>query len=309
MKKTPVVDGAIVFCDGGTALAELLVTCSPQKMITGKFAATEEDKTIKPPCFGKCKITDSGCQPDLGVWHDVTDNVQYKGKNALNIQSTINCGRGGTVRFITDGQKSRNQKASETEMNNALAHLKKEFSFQVTSQKRDITSSARAMSNLAKAHLNTQKAYEEFFCQILESDDLCHQLIADFYGVSEDISLLPNEREAFTKKYGNAPYAQKMFDHILNNPLESEAERIAFFENELLNAVKQGYKVSDHIAGTAVDVIPIEGEEGKKIIQAFKNEGFSFKDETNTVSNKHWHFSYKGEKKQKSSGKTVHKKK
>jgi muramidase (phage lysozyme) len=117
-----VVHGATCVCDQAevpTKTAKIQVTSHKQLVINdedGKFAVTEDDKTLDPPAmtFGKCKLKPSNsgnlpCAPVLnGKWEKTYEKNTVKGKTLVTEISTLHCSEksGGTITIKKHGQKN-----------------------------------------------------------------------------------------------------------------------------------------------------------------------------------------------------------
>lgn len=113
-----VVHGATCVCNKAediTKEAKIEVTSHKKLVINdsdGKFAVTEDDKTISPPTatYGKCTLKPSSsgnmpCAPAFGPkWDKTYDKKIVSGKTVLTEISTLQCTVGGTISIKKHGQ-------------------------------------------------------------------------------------------------------------------------------------------------------------------------------------------------------------
>ncbi|WP_157496657.1 DUF4280 domain-containing protein, partial [Flavobacterium gelidilacus] len=114
-----VVHGGTCVCDKAevpTKEAEIVVTKNTKLLINSddkKFAATEEDTTMKPPAatFGKCTLKPSSsgnlpCAPSfMPKWEKAYDKKTVDGKKILTQLSTLQCTIGGKITIKKHGQE------------------------------------------------------------------------------------------------------------------------------------------------------------------------------------------------------------
>ncbi|MFD2907370.1 DUF4280 domain-containing protein [Flavobacterium ardleyense] len=114
-----VVHGGTCVCDKAevpTTEAEIIVTKNKKLLINSddkKFAATEEDTTMKPSTatFGKCTLKPSSsgnlpCAPAfLPKWEKAYDKKTVDGKKILTELSTLQCTIGGKISIKKHGQE------------------------------------------------------------------------------------------------------------------------------------------------------------------------------------------------------------
>ena len=114
-----VVHGGTCVCDKAevpTTEAEIVVTKNTKLLINSddkKFAATEEDTTMKPPTatYGKCTLKPSSsgnlpCAPAfMPKWEKAYDKKTVDGKKILTELSTLQCTIGGKITIKKHGQE------------------------------------------------------------------------------------------------------------------------------------------------------------------------------------------------------------
>ncbi|WP_339887634.1 PAAR-like protein [uncultured Flavobacterium sp.] len=114
-----VVHGGTCVCDKAevpTTEAEIVVTKNTKLLINSdekKFAATEEDTTMKPPTstYGKCTLKPSSsgnlpCAPAfMPKWEKAYDKKTVDGKKILTELSTLQCTIGGKISIKKHGQE------------------------------------------------------------------------------------------------------------------------------------------------------------------------------------------------------------
>lgn len=114
-----VVHGGTCVCDKAevpTTKAEIVVTKNTKLLINSddkKFAATEEDTTMKPPTatYGKCTLKPSSsgnlpCAPAfMPKWEKAYDKKTVDGKQILTELSTLQCTIGGKITIKKHGQE------------------------------------------------------------------------------------------------------------------------------------------------------------------------------------------------------------
>lgn len=117
-EKYYVVHGATCVCNKAedpTKEAKIVVTSHKKLVINdsdGKFAVTEDDKTMDPPAatYGKCTLKPSSsgnmpCAPAFGPkWDKTYDKKVVSGKTVLTEISTLQCTVGGVVSIKKHGQ-------------------------------------------------------------------------------------------------------------------------------------------------------------------------------------------------------------
>ena len=100
-----IVDQAIMLCDEGIKPDYFNGTHNANVKINGCKVCTTADKIsiTNIPTFGICQKTQKPCLPIPLEWKD-TYKVKVKGNRTLLFKSTLPCGLGGKIEFITSGQ-------------------------------------------------------------------------------------------------------------------------------------------------------------------------------------------------------------
>ena len=100
-----IVDQAIMLCDEGIKPDYFNGTHNANVKINGCKVCTTADKIpiTNIPTFGICQKTQKPCLPVPLKWKD-TYKVKVKGNRTLLFKSTLPCGLGGKIEFITSGQ-------------------------------------------------------------------------------------------------------------------------------------------------------------------------------------------------------------
>ncbi|MCX2449968.1 polymorphic toxin-type HINT domain-containing protein [Pedobacter sp. PLR] len=100
-----IVDKAVCHCDKGASPNFFKGLANQNVKINGCMACTKADKIAiaNIPSFGVCSVTNSTCAPAPVDWTD-TYKVKIKGKETLLFKSTLPCGIGGKIEFMTSGQ-------------------------------------------------------------------------------------------------------------------------------------------------------------------------------------------------------------
>ena len=100
-----IVDQAVMLCDEGIKPDYFNGTHNANVKINGCKVCTTADKIsiTNIPTFGICQKTQKPCLPIPLEWKD-TYKVKVKGNRTLLFKSTLPCGLGGKIEFITSGQ-------------------------------------------------------------------------------------------------------------------------------------------------------------------------------------------------------------
>ena len=100
-----IVDQAVMLCDEGIKPNYFNGTHNANVKINGCKVCTTADKIsiTNIPTFGICQKTQKPCLPIPLEWKD-TYKVKVKGNRTLLFKSTLPCGLGGKIEFITSGQ-------------------------------------------------------------------------------------------------------------------------------------------------------------------------------------------------------------
>lgn len=100
-----IVDQAVMLCDEGIKPDYFNGTHNANVKINGCKVCTTADNIpmTNIPTFGICQKTQKPCLPVPLEWKD-TYKVKVKGNRTLLFKSTLPCGLGGKIEFITSGQ-------------------------------------------------------------------------------------------------------------------------------------------------------------------------------------------------------------
>jgi hypothetical protein len=101
-----IVRGATMRCSKGSMSTKINLPFSHGSYINGKPVMVKTDRivgtNISP--FGEC-LGESCCPVILDDWMQYKEDAIVCGKEALTHKSVLICAKGGTIKFITDGQK------------------------------------------------------------------------------------------------------------------------------------------------------------------------------------------------------------
>lgn len=103
-----VVRGAIMVCSSGSSLTQINLPASHGSYVNGKPVIVKTDRVVGANIgsFGVCKCTRTPCSPTiLSDWMIVKEDTIMDGKPAITTQSVLICGKGGQIRFVSDGQE------------------------------------------------------------------------------------------------------------------------------------------------------------------------------------------------------------
>ncbi|MCF6349276.1 MAG: DUF4280 domain-containing protein [Flavobacteriaceae bacterium] len=124
------VEGGKLQCDKGSALGEIIVTSQQKVKIQGKYKATSEDKTFKPPFFGSCACANnSPCSPVLQEWKKTSKKSRMGDKTFVMKNSQIQCSKGGMVTVKDVGQTLVGTGKDEPELDKKYAKFQGEIIF------------------------------------------------------------------------------------------------------------------------------------------------------------------------------------
>lgn len=102
---TGVCHNATLSCNCGDRLGRLSVSPQYYEYTNGFLDATEKDKTTTG--FGKCRILNSTCTPNLLNWENVSIGVKNIQNRYLISTSTIKCKIGGTIKIENSNCKTK----------------------------------------------------------------------------------------------------------------------------------------------------------------------------------------------------------
>jgi hypothetical protein len=102
-----VVRGAKMKCSKGSSLPQINLPASHGSYVNGKPVIVKTDRIVGSNIgsFGVCKCTKKPCIPAiLSDWMIVKEDTIIDGKPAVTTKSVLICGKGGQIKFVTDGQ-------------------------------------------------------------------------------------------------------------------------------------------------------------------------------------------------------------
>lgn len=102
-----VVRGAKMKCSKGNKLVKINLPASHGSYVNGKPIMVKTDRVVGANIgsFGICKCTMKPCSPAIfSDWMIVQDDTIVDGNPALTIKSVLVCGKGGQIKFVSDGQ-------------------------------------------------------------------------------------------------------------------------------------------------------------------------------------------------------------
>lgn len=104
-KREYIVDGAICICDKGIKPSIFKSIVNMQVKICGRKIGTRGDKIpqVNIQSFGLCSLTKMPCQPAPIEWRG-TSKAKIKGQECLLLKSKLQCGVGGMILFVNNGQ-------------------------------------------------------------------------------------------------------------------------------------------------------------------------------------------------------------
>ena len=103
-----VVRGAFMSCPFGSCLRKINLPVSHGSYIKKDPVMTKKDTAteLNVGSFGICTKLQAPCVPSLpGEWDNTKDDNLINGEPALTVESKVTCFFGGTIVFVTSGQK------------------------------------------------------------------------------------------------------------------------------------------------------------------------------------------------------------
>ncbi|WP_297423994.1 DUF4280 domain-containing protein [Clostridium sp.] len=103
-----IVRGATMTCNKGSIPTKINLPFSHGSYINGKPVMVKSDRVVGANIspFGECVCLGGPCCPKiLSDWMRYKEDAIASGEEVLTQKSVLICASGGTIKFITDGQK------------------------------------------------------------------------------------------------------------------------------------------------------------------------------------------------------------